>query len=348
MTAAPVTKKRKNIYVLQILRGIAAVLVVLFHMTITLSEASINFLGGFFKFGNSGVEIFFVLSGFIISYTSYKLISTNRIGEYGFKRLVRVYPIYWVVITLFLPAVFLGLNSGYQITAFNLFSTYALLPEHPMINGVSWSLSYELYFYALFALLIISRKFFIVLFVVLIITLLQIFGAVTFENTIFSKFFFSPYVLLFYMGMAVFYVFHKEFWVPESYVCLIGMAICVAAFLVYSQTFHHLPQSPIFYGAVSSIFIFLAVSFETTREIKMPSFPILLGDASYVLYLVHLPVLNFFVKIITKYVSDHTTIILLTSAWALLIIFASIVMHLIIEKPLIGWIRRDSSRPAKA
>ena len=59
-----------------------------------------------------------------------------------------------MILLLLFPAVFLKMNSGYEFTGFAVLSTYLLFPYHPMINGVSWSLSYEIYFYLLFALLL--------------------------------------------------------------------------------------------------------------------------------------------------------------------------------------------------
>src|SRR5215203_3752953 len=104
----PIVKNAgRSIESLQVIRGFAALLVLLFHVTLNLkANYSVNFLNGFFEFGNSGVEIFFVLSGFIISYTSSQLIGTGEPKKYVIKRLARVYPIYWIVTTaLLIPAV---------------------------------------------------------------------------------------------------------------------------------------------------------------------------------------------------------------------------------------------------
>lgn len=342
MTENPIQNKRRNLYSLQALRGVAALLVLLFHLTLNLeSVASINFLNGFFEFGNSGVEIFFVLSGFIISYTSHTLIATGRIKEYIFKRLVRVYPIYWVVITFFfIPAIFLGLHSGYITSFFNLLSTYLLFPKHLMINGVSWSLSYEVYFYALFALLIISRKFLFVFYFIFSIVILQILGFLTFSDDLLSKFFFSPYVLLFFMGMIVFYLFDKKLFSPNPRVCLIGITLCVSAFLLYAQNFHQLPFSSLFYGLITAFLIFFSTNLEIAGNAKVPHLFVLLGDASYVLYLIHLPILNLFIKTILKFTLNSAVIIFLVTLCAVMIVYISVIIHKKLEMPLIHLIRQ--------
>src|SRR4051812_32264710 len=91
--------KLKKINSLQIYRGIAAILVVLFHATSYSQEKlSHPFLNNIFLFGYTGVDFFFVLSGFIIFYTHSQAISTHQpVTPYLANRLIRIYPIYWFV-----------------------------------------------------------------------------------------------------------------------------------------------------------------------------------------------------------------------------------------------------------
>ena len=59
---------KKNLQFIQLLRGVACILVALMHITITFSQTyQLAFLGNIFEFGGAGVDIFFVLSGFIIT-----------------------------------------------------------------------------------------------------------------------------------------------------------------------------------------------------------------------------------------------------------------------------------------
>jgi peptidoglycan/LPS O-acetylase OafA/YrhL len=92
--------------------------------------------------------------GFIITYTS----KGKPIRDYIWKRVIRVYPIYWVVLLVFfIPAIFL--HSAYNFALLNVFSTALLLPHHQMLNGVSWSLSFEVYFYILAGLILGHQAF---------------------------------------------------------------------------------------------------------------------------------------------------------------------------------------------
>jgi exopolysaccharide production protein ExoZ len=149
------------------LRGIACVLVVLMHVTVTFSQTfHAYFLWNFFKFGGAGVDVFFVLSGFIITYSNRQHIGKpHNILKFIKKRLIRIFPIYWIIISFFLviqvmlPTYY---ETHFQMNFVNIFSTFFLLPNHIMLNGVSWSLTNELFFYLLFLLsLLISNTNFI-------------------------------------------------------------------------------------------------------------------------------------------------------------------------------------------
>ena len=78
-------------------------LVVLFHVTGTFFETyNVSFLAGMFKFGGSGVDVFFVLSGFIITYANREYIGKPKnINQFFKKRAIRIFPIYWIIISFF-------------------------------------------------------------------------------------------------------------------------------------------------------------------------------------------------------------------------------------------------------
>ena len=147
----------KNLQLIQVLRGIASLLVVLLHCTANSSESlHQTFLGNFFSFGGAGVDIFFVLSGFIITYTNLKFIGQPDYFNFFIKRrIVRIYPTYWIIISLFLllqvmlPSFY---KTHFSFDIKNILSTFLLFPGHAMVNGVSWTLSYEIFFYILFSL----------------------------------------------------------------------------------------------------------------------------------------------------------------------------------------------------
>ena len=72
-------KQNSQLNLIQVLRGVASLLVVFFHVTITFATINKQVFGfNFFLFGGAGVDIFFVLSGFIITYTSFKTLNHSK------------------------------------------------------------------------------------------------------------------------------------------------------------------------------------------------------------------------------------------------------------------------------
>ncbi|MEP7357911.1 MAG: acyltransferase, partial [Anaerolineales bacterium] len=148
---------------LQVFRGVAALLVVLYHATVYSQEQlGYTFLGGAFLFGHTGVDFFFVLSGFIIYY-----VHRNDIGQpgqlrsYALKRLLRVFPVYWIVtgIKLALIIVVPTLAKSYERDPWVILKSFLLLPQVnlPLI-GAAWTLTFELLFYIFFGLAILLPR----------------------------------------------------------------------------------------------------------------------------------------------------------------------------------------------
>ena len=101
----------KRFEYIEIGRGIASLLVVCFHATAIIGLPKYFGrlpLDGLFSFGYAGVDFFFVLSGFIIFFsTSKNHANPASVITYVKHRLIRIYPIYWVVCLLILPLSFL-------------------------------------------------------------------------------------------------------------------------------------------------------------------------------------------------------------------------------------------------
>jgi exopolysaccharide production protein ExoZ len=147
---------------LQVLRGIAVLLVVYYHAHGLLIKRHEE-LGlktdfwmveqGITKFGAIGVDIFFVLSGFIIFYTSRSNLKTRL--NFIKDRVIRIFPIWGIALTvLLLFSAFPGVSASYSIM--DILLSYLLIPMNynggvkPILE-VGWSLYYELFFYFMFA-----------------------------------------------------------------------------------------------------------------------------------------------------------------------------------------------------
>jgi peptidoglycan/LPS O-acetylase OafA/YrhL len=154
------------------IRGIAALWVVAFHLFKNLGNHGIALTAGTVAWralsaGQFGVDIFFVLSGFIITQT-YRLLTVAGIPEFLFKRFARVYPLHLVVLGLMVPGVFvmglLGRTPGdvdyfaYSALPYHFTLTFAWF-GHPIgWNAPAWSVSIELLAYAAFPGLLMLNK----------------------------------------------------------------------------------------------------------------------------------------------------------------------------------------------
>ena len=133
---------------LQAIRGIAALSVMLFHGGQIIEEhTGYSVASDLFKQGYLGVDIFFVLSGFLIAHTR---INTNESKlSFLLKRIARIFPPYWIATTLLIVGytLFPQHNQPYKTDESIIFNSYFLLPQPRYVIGVAWTLYYEMLFY---------------------------------------------------------------------------------------------------------------------------------------------------------------------------------------------------------
>lgn len=168
-----------KLHSIQILRALAAFAVLIFHirasesqMIAAASGSEMPLVGGLFTNGYLGVDLFFVISGFIIVFVAGGSPASPRAAsEFLFARLTRVYPIWWIFAALLavymlatyglhglsetgVPAVGRGIPPiEYLVKSFLLMPQ----PEHPIL-GVGWTLVHEVHFYMVFALILLAPQ----------------------------------------------------------------------------------------------------------------------------------------------------------------------------------------------
>ena len=138
------------------LRGIAAISVVMAH--ITLAMPSVH---NYFRFGVSGVDLFFIISGYVIYMSVEK---TNKPLDFVVARIGRLYPVYWVSV-FYTFILFVGWSwiSGMQ-QQFNIYDLFANLSmfqyylQSKNIIATSWTLLIEMLFYILIFILFVLKK----------------------------------------------------------------------------------------------------------------------------------------------------------------------------------------------
>ncbi|WP_313159776.1 acyltransferase family protein, partial [Mixta calida] len=134
----------------QLLRALAAIMVVMHHITIKAGQYHNNALSGF-HIGEFGVDLFFIISGYIMCYTT----EGKKIVPWVFiqRRIKRIIPLYWVMtaiaLAVYLVAPAMVNASGGETSILASWTLFPLGKKLLVNNG--WTLSYEFLFYLTFA-----------------------------------------------------------------------------------------------------------------------------------------------------------------------------------------------------
>lgn len=310
-----------------------------------------SFLGDFFSFGGAGVDIFFVLSGFIITYINRRSLSSrSNFPKFLRRRFVRIFPIYWVIITLFLLLQFIlpsFYHTHYPLGFSNLMGTYLLLPDHIMVNGVSWTLSYELFFYFIFSLAFLIRHrlalWILSISYVLVLIVVPFTGYDFATGNKWMSLVLFPMNLEFFMGIIAALIIPKINRHLGIAFLITGTVGFLTSALISNNGYslNSLLNRVILFGIPSFFIIAGIVRYELDRKIKVHNQLVLLGEASYSLYLLHLPIVAAGMIILSKLnlqsgLTKHIAVI----ALILVICIGSILFFKWVERPLINRLNR--------
>ena len=217
-----------------------------------------------------------------------------------------------------------------------------------MINGVSWSLTNELFFYMLFtlALLIPNKKYIFTLLLVYLIFLITLptFSFIDFNYNAsgFKQLLIFPMNIEFLLGILI--VFFLERF-PKKW-CVAFLIIGVGCFILSSILsnnrlilFNNGYDRVLMFGFPSFLIILSLVKYELANNVIVNKLFLKLGDASYSIYLFHLPIVAAFFKIIVKLpVTNHLLLVLISLALFMFVCFAGIIIYKKIERPVIKWL----------
>jgi exopolysaccharide production protein ExoZ len=278
------------LYSIQILRAIACISVVYFHTTA--------------KFGSFGLDIFFIISGFVITMIINK---GTKPKIFILTRISRIVPLYWILTTFLLFLTILTpelLNS----TTFNLnyyFKSIFFIPyynqnnilEPMLIQG--WTLNYEIFFYlCAFISIIISRKKILITTLVFFVSFFLYFKYFFLESSSALKFFFSTTLIFeFLLGVIAFYIF--KFYQNIKIIPIIPIVAAIVSYIImiyYEAETKELDKDLriYFYGFPSLVLVlslcFLEKFFTNNNCIKIL---LNIGHASYSIYLSHIFIIGF-------------------------------------------------------
>ncbi len=341
---------------LEIGRGIAALLVVCFHATGIIGLP--KYFGqipwyGVFTFGYSGVDFFFVLSGFIIFYSTAKSHgNTTAVLTYLKHRLIRIYPIYWVVCLLLLPLVYL---MGHPVGAANAVIDFLLVPrESPPFVTVAWTLRHEMLFYLSFILFFIN------------VTLAWVYflfwgGAIAVSSVLslditspFSLLYLNDHNLEFLLGIFVaqYAKLKQVAWIKPLILVFIGAALFLVSgvndSLINVGISTKYGHYHLLYGIGATLMVSGLIGIKADSQnawIKLGTF---LGRASYSIYLIHFAVLSAVVKLLLPLgLAPWLVMVLLV----LSCVVSGSLLYQYVEVPLLAMIRSRvatvSNEPAR-
>lgn len=339
---------RRNIGNLQALRGAAAVLVLIYHLGPTLARPAFSTVD--LRFGMIGVDIFFVLSGFVMFYARAGSDSNWRV--FLANRFVRIVPLYWMA-TASLGILFL---SGFRPVGLHQLTPAILLQSlffiqsnfpggrHDLIVTVGWTLIYELFFYlsfaATFPLRSLERSFIVLAgaFGVLIL-LARLTPGAPYALTYLG----APIILEFLAGaaLALLWIRHADR-LSGGFVgvgaALIGVGVLLVAFSAVRGGSSPTKEGArwIVFGGPATLIVAGALVLERAGRAVTARPVLLLGAVSYALYLFHQLILQAGEKLL-----QHSSMNLPAPLEALLLAAAAILVaisiHLAIEKPVLRW-----------
>ncbi|MFZ2100660.1 MAG: acyltransferase, partial [Oricola sp.] len=303
---APPSQEIPKLNVLQAGRGLAASAVLLFHANIIYARQLADEVVPFkvLSVGSAGVEYFFVLSGFIMTLVHRRDLGVpSRVSRYAMARLVRIFPAFWVVFSLFLAAEFvLGLKEESLTGPGSYLWAYALLPfdgSSPLT--AAWTLSHELLFYLVFGLAILNRAFgFAVICVWTTTCAAATVGRLTglVDLSYPASFLLADYNILFAFGILSALAFRSLRLDAAKGVLAAGVLVfAIAAWLVVA---HGVPDLAVVFGVSAALVITALVRFETAGSITVPRWLVQLGDASYSVYLIHGPAMVVVAMVLRK------------------------------------------------
>jgi exopolysaccharide production protein ExoZ len=336
---------RDSIRSIQFLRFIAASLVVFSHSMDAINKYVPDGVSKLMlylaQFGASGVHIFFVISGFIMVYTSFErhdeLFDAKR---FLLRRFIRIYPIYWVYAVIYLLYHQIA-TGGYGLSAWTIGASLLLLPGYsPLIIGPGWTLSYEVYFYICFGIFMILGAYRGLISMTLFFLVSIAIGLKFHPHSAGLHVITDALLFEFLAGAWIAYLFvsNVRLSATQSNALLLTAAgiFCGGLALGY----HMLPTA-LSWGVPSALLIAGSVFKERNgtlpRFIQRCSF---LGDSSYSLYLTHILMIDILLGTFLTLLPDLRLVYIVICLFlvTLCIIIAQI-LHVLVERKIVAYLR---------
>jgi peptidoglycan/LPS O-acetylase OafA/YrhL len=343
---------------------VAVLSVLVFHIAgLSVEYQHGCFYGAWTQVLRAGVDVFFVISGVVMTVTTYGKLGKPDTGKrFLIHRVSRIYPPYlFLTVILFLFWMHNPNSVNRHTGGVDLLTSFTLWPavgQLPLVQ-VGWTLSFEMMFYLAFFCMIVHVRKENLQHALLFWSLAVVAGTVAIaadsSGTILrmfprASFFFSPYVLQFVAGCFIGLAYLRTYLVWGRAALIIGALLFVAEavlcqvidFQDSNLTGSRTVLRVLLFGipAVLLVYGLLACGGETGR-LPLHRWMVRCGDMSYSIYLVHLPVIHFAYRYGFRLL-DHPGLrwlfLAITVAVSLL---ASVVFHHIVETPFSQWTKES-------
>jgi len=360
--------RAQTLWTVQVMRGIAALMVVVGHSQSAVVAVVATGGGGFARSTlvpwGAGVDLFFVISGFIIVHASARLFGrADARAEFLRRRLVRIVPLYWLVTSLFLLLLAAATWKGGDRfpDARAIAASYLFVPTDSYGDGrlfpvldLGWTLNYEMFFYALLALVVTLPRGRALAALGALLAAALVAGTVV-PGPSALWFWTRPIMLDFGLGVAVGALVGRGIVLPTG----VRVVLAVAGTSVLLADPYHLFDGPIgttvanawprvVLAGVPVAAVLAAAVLGAEPVLPHAVTPLTrVGDASYSLYLFH-P----FALIATEKAAQKLAWVRATPGWILvaatvtLAILIALLAHRWIERPMTAALARRLARPA--
>ena len=329
----PSIDKRDRLIELDALRGIAALSVVVFHYTTHYAKLYSHIAPWPFDFsiGRYGVELFFMISGYVIFLT---LDKTKTPQEFIVSRFSRLYPVYWLAVLLTYSLTSLLSLPRYQMSLIDALINLSMVQELatvPHVDNVYWTLHRELGFYVLTGSLFYTaaRKYIVHIISALIFSNMIViyFGLLDKIPGLWRMYSVFPIAQLHLFGLGIaLYLLHKKrieswrFYLMATF-CLIGADVAI-----------DIAHASI----VAVLFACLCLSTNVQPKLLRHPYLLFLGAISYPLYLIHN---NIGSALIYNLERNGIPVALAILFAIILVVAMATMMNRFVEKPGMKWIR---------
>ena len=316
---------------LQLLRGFAALNVVLLHSIETSASYGYetDFIAFFDGWGANGVDIFFVISGFVMLYT--QLDNKNSPKDFLINRAIRIIPIYWLLTLAIIAIYFVSpfgihervISTEWALASFGFLSN-ALVGKGPIIS-LGWTLEWEMLFYLVFGLSLWFRSWTLTL----LTTCAALLGV---------AFFVSNFILVEFIAGLFIALLYKHYGYQRYGIFSLVLGIILLSLSLFDSVKLVTDNRVILWG-LPSIFIVYGVISVPQMKSKIGK---LLGDASYSIYLIQvlsIPIYYKFLSVLNIQMNNDVLVIACLFATAI----GGVAMYLLVEKPIVSFLKKLKS-----